>query len=150
MDYRTSIRHTLATLGYRTGWALTDIPDNYPDFKPGNEAMSPSEIMLHMADLMQGPNNHFKGKEYVPIEVEGFENRVKRFFIELEELDKTVANAEIDRDKLLKMFQGPMIDAMTHVGQLMVIHRLCGHPKKAKQYFLKDIQIGKFKYDYND
>lgn len=150
MSYKSSIRHTLATLGYRTGWALTDLPEGYADFSPGEGAMTPSEIMLHMADLMLGPNNHFKGKEYVPLQVDGFENRIERFYHELEELDKTVANAEIDRDKLLKMFQGPMIDAMTHVGQLMVIHRLMGKPKLAKKYFLKDIQIGKFKYDYND
>ena len=42
-----------------------------------------------------------------------------------------------------KVFQGPMADALTHVGQLTMLRRLAGCPVKGENYFVADIAAGR-------
>lgn len=39
--------------------------------------------------------------------------------------------------------QGPVADALTHVGQLAMMRRLAGAPIKAENYFVADIAGGR-------
>lgn len=151
MDYKTILRHFLATLAYRTGVAIENVSDDYINFAPGNEAMTPKQIMLHMVQLLKVPDDIFNDRKYEPIELENWDDITKEFYTRLNTLDKTIEQMEnLDEKKLLNMFQGPISDAMTHVGQLMTLHRLSGKPRQAKPYYKVDIQIGKFKYNYNN
>ena len=42
-----------------------------------------------------------------------------------------------------KLFQGPIADALTHVGQLTMLRRLAGSPVKGENYFKADIVEGR-------
>jgi len=42
-----------------------------------------------------------------------------------------------------KLFQGPVADALTHVGQIAVLRRLAGSPVKGENYFVADIAAGR-------
>jgi hypothetical protein len=42
-----------------------------------------------------------------------------------------------------KLFQGPIADALTHVGQLTMLRRLAGAPIRGENYFKADIAAGR-------
>ncbi len=42
-----------------------------------------------------------------------------------------------------KLFQGPVADALTHVGQIAILRRLAGGPVKGENYYVAEIQTGR-------
>ena len=42
-----------------------------------------------------------------------------------------------------RLFQGPIADALTHVGQLNFLRRLAGAPIRGENYFKAEIQAGR-------
>ncbi len=42
-----------------------------------------------------------------------------------------------------RLFQGPIADALTHVGQIAFLRRLAGFPVRGENYARADITIGK-------
>jgi hypothetical protein len=42
-----------------------------------------------------------------------------------------------------KLFQGPIADAFTHIGQIAMLRRLAGAPVRGENYFKADIQAGR-------
>lgn len=42
-----------------------------------------------------------------------------------------------------KLFQGPIADALTHVGQLAALRRLAGAPVRGENYYVADIVVGR-------
>jgi hypothetical protein len=41
-----------------------------------------------------------------------------------------------------RLFQGPVADAPTHVGQLALLRRLAGSPVQGENYFKAEIAVG--------
>jgi hypothetical protein len=42
-----------------------------------------------------------------------------------------------------KLFQGPIADALTHVGQLAMLRRMAGCPIKGENYYAAEIATGR-------
>jgi hypothetical protein len=42
-----------------------------------------------------------------------------------------------------KLFQGPVADALTHIGQIAMLRRLAGSPVRGENYFRADIAAGR-------
>lgn len=42
-----------------------------------------------------------------------------------------------------QLFQGPIADALTHVGQLAILRRMAGTPVRGENYFRADIVAGR-------
>lgn len=42
-----------------------------------------------------------------------------------------------------RLFQGPIADALTHVGQLAMLRRMAGEPMRGENDFLADIVTGR-------
>ena len=42
-----------------------------------------------------------------------------------------------------KLFQGPVADALTHIGQIAMLRRLSGSPVRGESYFRADIAAGR-------
>jgi hypothetical protein len=42
-----------------------------------------------------------------------------------------------------KLFQGPIADALTHVGQIAMLRRMAGVPMKGENYFVAEITMGR-------
>lgn len=68
---------------------------------------------------------------------------VERLFSALKAFDDYLASAEPMRAPAEKLFQGPVADALTHVGQLTYLRRLAGAPIKGENYFVADIVAGR-------
>jgi hypothetical protein len=42
-----------------------------------------------------------------------------------------------------KLFQGPIADALTHVGQIAMLRRMASVPMKGENYFVAEITVGR-------
>jgi hypothetical protein len=141
---RDLFRHTLATLAYRGGKTLRDAGTDFGAFRAGESARTPLEILAHIGDLLQWALSIAKGKqEWKQPEVGMWDQEVARFFANLQALDEYLASAEPMGCSPQQLFQAPIADALTHVGQLAMLRGLAGNPIRGENYFKADIVTGR-------
>ena len=139
---REFLRHTLATLAYRGGKAARNAPAEFADF-PG-AGRSPVQILAHIGDLLDWSLSMVKGKqEYVESQPLTWDKEVIRFFAALRRFDDYLASSEPVHAPLEKLFQGPIADALTHVGQIAMLRRMAGAPISGENYFVADMAVGR-------
>ena len=138
------LRHTLATLAYRAGKALRDVPPEVADFGAGSGTRTPRQILSHMGDLFDWALSLADGqhiwKDSMPLP---WREEVARFFAALETFDKRLASGVPLGFPAEKIFQGPIADAQAHVGQITILRRLAGAPVRAENYFRAEISAGR-------
>lgn len=141
-------RHTLATLAYRTAKALRGAPSVFAGFRPGPTSRTPVEILAHMGDLMEASLSAAQGeRKWSPTTPQVWENECQRFFDALTRFDAYLASgATVHRDVFI-LFQGPVLDAVTHAGQLAYLRRLAEAPMKGESYVKADIVIGRVGFE---
>ncbi len=66
-----------------------------------------------------------------------------RFFDALQRFDDYLASDAPLADSPERLFQGPIADALTHVGQLTMLRRLADAPIKGENYHRADIVAGR-------
>jgi hypothetical protein len=136
------IRHTLATLAYRAGKVLRDAPAEFAGFQPADSGRSAGQILAHLGDLMDWGASIAEGNQAWSGSTEqAWDADVRRFFEALARFDASAA--QIDPALAERLFQGPVADALTHVGQLAMMRRLAGSPIRAENYFSADITAGR-------
>ena len=141
---REFFRHTLATLAYRGGKTLRDTNNDFATFRAGEQTRTPLEILAHIGDLFEWALSIAKGAEaWQGAEPGGWEQQVERFFRSLQELDQFFASAESLACSPQQLFQAPIADALTHVGQLAMLRGLAGIPIRGENYFKADIVAGR-------
>ena len=149
MDKRTDpevgfLRHALATLAYRAEKALRGAPGIFPSLRIAPGTRSPAEILAHMGDLMDWALWLAKGKhvwrDSAPQE---WDADVDRFFAALQALDLFLASGVPPGAPPGRLFQGPVADALTHVGQIAIMRRVAGSPVKGENYFRAEIAPGR-------
>ena len=138
------LRHTVATLAYRGGKAVSNAPKDFATFRVNETTRTPGEILAHIGDLLDWALCVAKGeyvyKESPPLP---WEEGVARFFAALKELDSYLASAAPLGYPAEKIFQGPIADALTHVGQISMLRRMAGAPVRGESYFKAEIVIGR-------
>jgi hypothetical protein len=136
------LRHTLATLAYRAERALAGAPAGFAVF-PG-AVRTPGEILAHMGDLLDWAlsmaNGEPRWRDSPPL---AWDPGTTRLFTALEALDNRLASPEPLRAPADKLFQGPIADALTHVGQIAMLRRLAGSPQHGENYYEADIAVGR-------
>ncbi len=138
------LRHTCATLAYRAEKVLRGIPAHVPGLRVGEGARTPGEILAHMGDLMDWALSLAKGAHvWREVPPGKWEDDVARFFESLRVLDQFIASGVTPGTLPGKLFQGPVADALTHVGQIALIRRLAGAPVRGENYFRADIVPGR-------
>jgi hypothetical protein len=141
---RQLLRHTVATLAYRGGKALRGAPEGFGDFRLQEGSRTPLEILAHLGDLFSWAVSLFQGQHvWRPAELGTWDFQVARFFEELRRFDEILASSEPFGFPAEKLFQGPIADAFTHVGQIAMLRRLAGAPVRGENYFKADIQAGR-------
>jgi hypothetical protein len=68
---------------------------------------------------------------------------VQRFFAALERLDAYLASDEPWHESAEKLFQGPIADALTHVGQIAMLRRMAGCALRGENYHRAEIALGR-------
>ena len=140
---REFLRHTLATLAYRATKTLRDAPFSFAVFKADENSRTPVEILAHLGDLMDWSLTLVKGAERwhdsPPL---AWDAEVARFCEALKKLDDHLAGDAHIACPVPKLFQGPIADALTHVGQMAMLRRLSGAPIKGENYYKAEIVAG--------
>jgi hypothetical protein len=141
---RLLLRHTLATLAYRASKALRDAPASFAGFRAGATTRAPVEILAHMGDLFDWALHLARGQyTWNTSTPQQWPQEVERFFTALTALDVYLASDAPLGYSAETLFQGPVADALTHTGQLMLLRRLSGHPARGESYARADIAIGR-------
>lgn len=141
-------RHALATIAYRAGKTMRTAPASFADFKPGPSSKTPLQIVAHMGDLFDWSLTVMKGgTKWDPVAPQGWDHDVARFFASLKAFDDYLASGNSLKADLAKLFQGPVGDSLTHIGQLAMLRRLYGSPMKGESYIRAEIAIGRVGID---
>lgn len=141
---RQLLRHTVATLAYRAGKALRGAPDGFSEFRISETTRTSGQILAHMGDLLDWALSIAKGKqEWHNAAPLLWDKGVTRFFTALEAFDVYLASDAPLHAPPEKLFQGPIADALTHVGQIATRRRLAGAPILGENYFVADITTGR-------
>jgi hypothetical protein len=141
---RELLRHTLATLAYRCGKALRDAPEGFAEFHVGDKTRTPGAILAHLGDLLDWALSLAKGpQKWHNSPTLPWKDGTDRFFAALQALDDFLASDAPLGTPSGKLFQGPIADAFTHVGQVSMLRRLAGAPVRGENYLRADIAIGR-------
>jgi hypothetical protein len=141
---RAVLRHLVATLAYRAAKVLRDVPPGFNDRSFGPTTRRPARIVAHLADLMAWAVTIARG-DYV-WKAEGADDwdvEVARFFAGLAALDRELAADGPFAGSIEKLIQGPLADALTHVGQLAMLRGMAGSPVRPESYARAEIVPGR-------
>lgn len=143
-DARTLLRHTLATLAYRGGKTIRDAPATFANYGAPDTARTPAKILAHMGDLMDWALSMADGSrkwhDWAPLP---WDQECERFFAALRKFDDYLASDQPLQAPMEKLFQGPIADALTHVGQLAMLRRMASCSIKGENYFGAEITVGR-------
>jgi hypothetical protein len=141
---RDLLRHTLATLAYRGGKTLRDAPEGFSNFHAGEGLRTPGQILAHVGDLFDWALSIAQGNEkWQNSKPPTWEQATDRFFAVLTKFDDFLASGEPVHAPPEKLFQGPIADALTHVGQIAILRRMAGAPVKGENYYVAEIEVGR-------
>ncbi len=141
---REMLRHTVATLAYRGAKAVRGAPDSFASFQASETTRTPAQILAHIGDLLDWALSIAKGAEAwnnsEPLE---WDQEVERFHAALQRFDDFLASDAELAGTCERLFQGPIADALTHVGQLTMLRRIAGAPIKGENYSRAKIAAGR-------
>jgi hypothetical protein len=144
MDSHEYLRHSLATLAYRGGKALRDAPDHFASFRVGETSRTPAEILAHICDLLDWALSFVRDREAWHASAPGnWAADVARFHAAMLALDEALAEDRAAGSEWRRLFQGPIADAFTHIGQLALLRRLAGSPVPGENYSRAAIVAGR-------
>ena len=140
---REFLRHAVATLAYRAEKVLRDVPDGFADLRASPATRTPLQILNHLGDLMDWAERMARGErrwQHVPSP--GWTQARERFFAGLAALDVALRDAPPESLPEEAIFQGPVADALTHVGQLAMLRGMAGVPVRPESYARAEIRVG--------
>ena len=138
------LRHALATLAYRAEKVLRDPPDGFASHRIGPRSRTPLEIVGHLGDLIEWAGALCAGEwTWKAASAGEWEADVARFFRALAALDARLAAGEPLGHPARQVFQAPIADALTHVGQLALLRGHAGAPVRPESYGRAEIVAGR-------
>src|SRR5512145_1210215 len=143
-DKRQLLRHTVATIAYRGGKTVSAVPDGFNSFRINETSRAPEQILAHIGDLFDWALSIASGNQtWHNSTPQEWDAEVARFFKALKSLDDYLASDIELHCPPEKLFQGPIADALTHVGQIAMLRRMAGAPIKGENYFVAEIEAGR-------
>jgi hypothetical protein len=141
---RELMRHAVATVAYRGGKAVRNAPASFAAFQAHEGVRTPAQIIAHIGDLFDWALSMANGKrEWHESKPLPWEQEVQRFFAALQRFDDYLSSAEPMQVPSERLLQGPIADALTHIGQIAILRRLAGEPVKRENYFVAEITVGR-------
>ena len=127
-------------LAFRYRWATENLSEENIKFKPHPTSMSVEEVNAHIFDLVDSTNRVFGGEKQNKDSLNSFNKlRIKSLNIlaDLSERLKEMSDedlSEIEKNTSRKLpfwywINGPLADALTHVGQITSWRRIAGNPQ---------------------
>ena len=137
---RDMLTHFLAALAYRMQKALRGAPASFAMFRAMPGVRTPHELVFHVTNVLGYARTFFVGGEWHPEKLPSFDAEVLRAHDMLASLREHFRSGSrpgtITPEQLL---QGPLSDAMTHIGQLALLRRLHDCPVPPENFVFADI-----------
>ncbi|MDQ3674646.1 MAG: hypothetical protein M3365_09760 [Gemmatimonadota bacterium] len=141
---RELLRHALATVAYRGAKACRDAPRDFADTRLTPDSRTAREILAHIGDLYDWAAQMAKGNwtwhTAAPLP---WPEEIARFHRTLGEFDALLAGDAPLGFPAETLFQGPVADSLTHIGQLCHLRRLAGSPVRGESYARAEIAKGR-------
>ncbi len=143
-DSHAFLRHTVATVAYRGAKAIRGAGPNFAGYSPSETSRTPAKILAHIGDLMDWALAMSEGRQewYDSLPL-SWEKECARFFTALKKFDDYLASEKPLQVSAEKLFQGPIADALTHIGQIAMLRRMAGVPMKSEYYAIAEITVGR-------
>ena len=149
-EARSLLRHAVATLAYRAAKVLRGFPEDAAESRLTPATRCPRELLAHVADLMHWAEGLAHGEDrWHPVNEGGWAAHRERFFRNLAALDAALAAPPAGAQPAPheQIFQGPVADALTHVGQLALLRGLAGAKVRPESYARAEIRAGQVGLD---
>lgn len=144
MNSQHLLRHTVATLAYRAQKALHGVPPEFANYRLAAASRTPFEILSHLGDLVEWAERMARGEyRWAPAASADWDAASDRFFHGLLALDTAISASPLTEYSAEMIFQGPIADALTHVGQLSMLRGVMGAPVRPESYARADIHVGR-------
>lgn len=141
---RAAVRQLVATLAYRAAKVVHDVPPSFANYRCGDSTRTPVRIVAHMGDLMAWAVTIADGDiKWNAGGSDDWNREVGRFFDGLAALDQALAAQGPFKGSVDKLIQGPLADALTHVGQLALLRGMAGSPVRPESYARAKIETGR-------
>ena len=139
------LRHTLATIDYRFQKSVKYRNTDFGDYALGKESRSPKEIINHMYFVLSSTTTYIQEERIQKEEPDklDLELEIDRFNLEIKNLDKVLAQNELDMNYSKKLLQGPLSDILTHIGQISMLSRLNNNPIEWEDFSSSQIRSKK-------
>ncbi|HEY0702300.1 MAG TPA: hypothetical protein VGD60_05990 [Candidatus Acidoferrales bacterium] len=141
---RHMLRHSLATIAYRGSKAMRGAGEEFARFRATETCRTPSELLAHLGDLMDWSLSQAQGApKWQESPTLSWTEGKARFFASLKSFDDFLASASPLQFSAEKIFQGPIADALTHVGQIAMLRRIAGIPIRGENLVVAEITEGR-------
>ena len=123
---------------------LRGAPPGFAEFRLSETTRTPGELLAHLGDLLEWALSMARGdRVWHDSPALPWDAGVQRFFAALAAFDAYLASGAPLEAPAEKLFQGPIADALTHVGQIATRRRLAGAPIRGENYFVAEIVAGR-------
>jgi uncharacterized damage-inducible protein DinB len=127
-------------LAFRYRWATENLSEEDIKFRPHSTSMSIEEVNSHIFDLVDSTFRVFGGEKQNKDSLTSFPQIRKKSLLVLEDLSQILKKMsdedllEIEKNTSRKLhfwywINGPIADALTHVGQITSWRRIAGNPQ---------------------
>jgi len=127
-------------LAFRYRWATENLSEENIKFKPHPTSMSVEEVNAHIFDLVDSTFRVFGGEKQNKDSLNSFKQIRMKSLLVLENLSEKLKKMngedllEIEKKTSRKLpfwywINGPLADALTHVGQITSWRRIAGNPQ---------------------
>ncbi len=142
-EKRQLLRHFLATLAYRGSNILRGMCAEAAAFRPAETVRTPLEILNHINGVLTYAHACFVPYDSTRPPPADWAAEVQRFFGILRALDESLqGETPLINASEEQLLQGPLADAMLHLGQIGIFRRMAGSPVAAENYLLAKITAG--------
>ena len=143
-ESRPVLRHLTATLAYRAAKVLRDVPPGFGIMSFGDDTRRPASIVAHLADLMAWAVTLVQDKvAWKAAGSSDWDVEVRRFYDNLAALDRELSATTLAPGAAEKLIQGPLADALTHVGQLAMLRGMAGAKVRPESYARATVTAGR-------
>ena len=141
---RHMLRHSLATVAYRGSKAMRGATKDFAGFRAPNSCRTPAELLAHLGDLFDWSLTQAQGEpKWQESPVLPWDQGKARFFASLKAFDDFLASDAPLQFSAEKIFQGPIADALTHIGQIAILRRIARIPTRGENLVVAEITEGR-------
>ncbi len=139
---RDLFRHLLAVLAYRATRVLENAPEGFAYFDGAGR--QPVQILAHMGDLLDWALSMAEGRQrWQNSEPLPWVEEMGRFYEAMRKFDELLASDAPVQGSIERLTQGPIADALTHVGQLAMMRRMAGCTIRGENFYVAEVTTGK-------